>query len=49
MPERPVPRPVRDVELSEKAGEIMTKLLGRDFFDEMQAGGLAYGKLTIGG
>lgn len=38
-----------DVELSEKAGEIMTKLLGRDFFDEMQAGGLAYGKLTIGG
>ena len=37
-----------DVDLEAKAGEIMTALLGEDFFDEMEAGGLYYGKITLG-
>ncbi len=38
-----------DVELEEKAAEIMEQMLGADFFEEMQQGGLYYGTITIGG
>lgn len=37
-----------DVSMPEVGGEILSFMLGRDFFDEMQAGGLYYGTLTIG-
>jgi len=37
-----------DVKLEEKAGEIMEQMLGKDFFDEMEEGGLYYGTITIG-
>lgn len=42
------PEQFRDVHLEEKAGEIMERMLGRDFFNEMEAGGLYYGKIAIG-
>ncbi|KMY22587.1 hypothetical protein ACU19_09230 [Actinobaculum suis] len=42
------PEQFADVELAEKAGEIMEKMLGQDFFTEMQEAGLTYGKLKIG-
>lgn len=42
------PERFRDVKLEEKAGEIMELMLGRDFFDEMEDGGLYYGAITIG-
>lgn len=42
------PEQFADVDLAQQAGEIMQVMLGRDFFDEMQAGGLYYGKITIG-
>lgn len=42
------PEQFSDIELDEKAGEIMEMMLGRDFFDEMESGGLYYGKITIG-
>ena len=37
-----------DVELSEKAAEIMRQMVGTDFFAEMEEGGLYYGTITIG-
>lgn len=37
-----------DVDLREKSGEIMNMFLGREFFDDMEADGLYYGKLTLG-
>lgn len=37
-----------DVDLRAKAGEIMTVMLGEDFFDEMESGGLYYGRITLG-
>lgn len=43
------PEQFSDIDLAEKAGEIMERMLGRDFFDEMEAGGLYYGTITIGG
>lgn len=42
------PEQFRDVNLPEKAGEIMERLLGEDFFEEMEAGGLYYGAITLG-
>lgn len=37
-----------DVTLEDKAGEIMQQMLGKNFFDEMAAGGLYYGTIAIG-
>ena len=37
-----------DVDIREKGGEIMEAMLGQDFFDQMEAGGLYYGTITIG-
>lgn len=42
------PEQFADIDLEQKAGEIMEALLGRDFFEEMKAGGLYYGSITIG-
>ncbi len=42
------PEQFSDVTLEEKAGEIMETMLGLDFYDQMQAGGLYYGTITIG-
>lgn len=42
------PERFADIALEQKAGEIMEALLGRDFFEEMEAGGLYYGSITIG-
>lgn len=42
------PEQFADITLSEKAGEIMEMMLGQDFFDQMQEGGLYYGTITIG-
>lgn len=42
------PERFADIDLEQKAGEIMEALLGRDFFEEMEAGGLYYGSITIG-
>ena len=38
-----------DIDFRAKSSEIMEKMLGRDFFQEMEEGGLYYGKITIGG
>ena len=42
------PEQFADVSLEEKAGEVMEMILGEDFFDQMQDGGLYYGTITIG-
>lgn len=42
------PEQFSDIDIREKGGEIMENMLGQDFFDEMEAGGLYYGKITIG-
>ncbi len=42
------PEQFADVDLAAKAGEIMTEMLGQDFYQEMQDGGLYYGTITIG-
>ena len=42
------PEEFADVNLTEKAGEIMELMLGQDFFSEMEAGGLYYGTIQIG-
>ncbi len=42
------PEQFADVDLAEKAGQIMDAMLGEDFFAQMQDGGLYYGKITIG-
>lgn len=42
------PAQFADVALEDKAGEIMQMMLGEDFFDEMEAGGLYYGTIAIG-
>lgn len=42
------PAQFADVTLKDKAGEIMQMMLGVDFFDEMEAGGLYYGVIAIG-
>ena len=38
-----------DIEMREKSNEILETFLGVGFFDEMEADGLYYGKITIGG
>lgn len=43
------PERFADIDLRKKAGEIMEKMLGEDFFDEMEEGGLYYGTIRIGG
>lgn len=42
------PEQFADIDLRVKAGEIMTVMLGEDFFDEMESGGLYYGRITLG-
>lgn len=37
-----------DIEISEKAGEILTNFLGENIYDLMANGGLIYGPITIG-
>ena len=43
------PEEFSDVDFRSKASEIMEMMLGRDFFQEMENGGLYYGKIEIGG
>ena len=38
-----------DIDFRAKCAEIMEMMLGRDFYSEMEDGGLYYGKITIGG
>ena len=42
------PEQFADVDMKTKGGEILTEMLGADFFDAMEAGGLYFGSLTIG-
>ncbi len=42
------PEQFSGIDLKAKAGEIMEQMLGEDFFEEMEAGGLYYGNITIG-
>jgi len=42
------PQQFADIALEEKAGEIMERMLGENFFDEMAQGGLYYGNVAIG-
>ena len=42
------PEAFADVDMATIGGEILEFMLGVDFFEEMEAGGLYYGKLTIG-
>ena len=42
------PEQFSDINLEEKAGEIMEMMVGLDFFTQMQEGGLYYGKIEIG-
>lgn len=42
------PEAFADVDMAAIGGEILEFMLGVDFFEEMEAGGLYYGKLTIG-
>ena len=43
------PEAFADVNMETIGGEILQTILGENFFDEMEKGGLYYGKLTIGG
>jgi len=43
------PEQFADVDIAEKAGEILTTFLGVNTYDQMAEGGLYYGKITIGG
>lgn len=42
------PEQFADVDMAEKGGEILSFMLGEDFFSEMEKDGLYYGTLTIG-
>ena len=42
------PEAFADVDMAEIGGQILKAFLGEDFFEEMAAGGLYYGKLTLG-
>ena len=42
------PEQFSDINIEEKAGEIMQQMLGINFFDQMEAEGLYYGKIIIG-
>lgn len=42
------PEQFADVDMAAIGGQILKTMLGEDFYEEMDAGGLYYGKLTIG-
>lgn len=42
------PEQFADVDMAAIGGQILKTMLGEDFYEEMEAGGLYYGKLTIG-
>ena len=42
------PEQFADLDIATKGGEILTEMLGADFFEAMEAGGLYFGTLTIG-
>ena len=42
------PEAFQDVDMATIGGHILETMLGEDFFEEMEAGGLYYGKLTLG-
>ena len=42
------PESFADVDMASVAKKILTTMLGKDFFEEMEKGGLYYGELTIG-
>lgn len=42
------PKEFADINMKEKGNEILEKLLGKGYFDEMEADGLKYGNITIG-
>ena len=42
------PEAFEDVDMATIGGQILETMLGMDFFEEMEAGGLYYGKLTLG-
>ena len=42
------PEQFADLDMATKGGEILTEMLGADFFEAMEAGGLYFGTLTIG-
>lgn len=42
------PERFSDIYMEEKGNEVLEKFLGRGYFDEMEADGLYYGKITIG-
>lgn len=42
------PEQFADVDMATIVGQILEFMLGENFFEEMEAGGLYYGKLTIG-
>ena len=42
------PEAFADVDMATIGGQILQTMLGEDFFEEMEAGGLYYGKLTPG-
>jgi iron complex transport system substrate-binding protein len=41
------PNQFADIDIAEKAGEILTKFLGKDTFEIMHEKGLFYGPITI--
>ncbi len=42
------PEQFADVEIADKAAEILTTFLGENTYDEMAAAGLKYGKIKLG-
>ena len=42
------PEAFADVDMATIGGQILETMLGENFFEEMEAGGLYYGKLTLG-
>ena len=42
------PETFADVDMATIGGRILETMLGENFFEEMEAGGLYYGKLTLG-
>ena len=42
------PEAFADVQMEDIGAEILEKMLGENFFEEMEKGGLFYGKLTLG-
>lgn len=42
------PEEFKDIDMAKKGGEILTKFLGVNTYDQMQKGGLYYGELKLG-